>query len=454
MYIRILKKFEIKKMKSAKYSTKFSKKQIILLSIPVFFSNLAIPLVGMVDTGLMGNLGETKYLAATSIATSVMTMVIWSFGFLRMGTVGIVSQALGRGDYNEIVKTLLRNFIIAMGIALIIIFLKPLIYLSIGHFFKTSLETQKLINTYLNVRVFSVPAELVIYILVGFYLGIQKTKISSLLIVTLSVLNIIFSSILVLSYNLSVFGVALGTLFASYITVIVFSLFTYNYIIKKFKIIPKFKRLIIKSKLLKLFNINFDIFIRTLFLTFSFLWVTYLGSKLGEDYLAVNTILMQFIILAAFFLDAYAFSTEGIVGFTIGRKNKLSFLSVVKNSIQISFYTSLIIAVLYLLLFKEIINIMTDIEILRFISYQHFIWIIIIPPVASFCYQLDGIFIGASQTKEIRNTMIVSVIGFIAASIYLTDRFENHGLWFSLMFFMILRALTLNFYFNKILRKF
>ena len=441
-------------MKSVKYSTKFSKKQIILLSIPVFFSNLAIPLVGMVDTGLMGNLGETKYLAATSIATSVMTMIIWSFGFLRMGTVGIVSQALGRGDYNEIVKTLLRNFIIAMGIALIIILLKPLIYLSIGHFFKTSSETQELINTYLNVRVFSVPAELAIYILVGFYLGIQKTKISSLLIVTLSVLNIVFSSILVLSYKLDVFGVALGTLFASYITVIIFSLFTYNYIIKKFKIIPKFERLIIKSKLLRLFNINFDIFIRTLFLTFSFLWVTYLGSKLGEDYLAVNTILMQFIILAAFFLDAYAFSTEGIVGFTIGRKNKLSFLSVVKNSIQVSFYTALIIAVLYLLFFKEIINIITDIEILRFISYKHFIWIIVIPPVASFCYQLDGIFIGASQTKEIRNAMIVSVIGFIGASIYLTDYFENHGLWFSLMLFMILRALTLKFYFNKILRKF
>ena len=203
-----------------------------------------------------------------------------------------------------------------------------------------------------------------------------------------------------------------------------------------------------------MFYINFDIFIRTLFLTFSFLWVTYLGSKLGEDYLAVNTILMQFIILAAFFLDAYAFSTEGIVGFTIGRKNKSSFLSVVKNSIQVSFYTALIIAVLYFLFFKEIINIITDIEILRFISYKHFIWIIVIPPVASFCYQLDGIFIGASQTKEIRNAMIVSVIGFIVASIYLTDYFENHGLWFSLMFFMILRALTLKFYFNKILRKF
>ena len=441
-------------MNLTKYSGKFSKKKIILLSIPVFFSNLATPLVGIVDTGLMGNLGEVKYLAAASIATSVMTMIIWSFGFLRMGTVGIVSQAYGRGDYREIVKTLLRNFIIAMSIALAIIILKPLIYSSIQFFFNTSFETQKLINTYLNIRVFSVPAELSIYILVGFYLGIQKTKISSLMIVVLSLLNITFSSLLVLSYNLNILGVALGTLGASYITLIIFTIFTYTFIIKKFKIIPKFEKLIIRSKLLKLFNINFDIFIRTLFLTFSFLWVTYLGSKLGEDYLAVNTILMQFIILAAFFLDAYAFSTEGIVGFSVGRKNKTSFLSIVKNSIQLSFFTALIISFLYLLFFKDIINAITSIDVLRFISYKHSIWIIIIPPVASFCYQLDGIFIGASQTKEIRNAMIVSVLIFIGISIYLTQYFGNHGLWFSLLFFMVLRALTLQFYFKKILRKF
>ncbi len=437
-----------------KSPSKFLKKQIFLLSIPVFFSNLATPLVGIVDTGLMGNLGETKYLAATSIATSVMTMVIWSFGFLRMGTVGIVSQAYGRGDYREIVRTLFRNFVIAMVIALVIIILKPLINISIQHFFNTSLETQDLINTYLNVRVFSVPAELVIYILVGFYLGLQKTKISSFMIVTFSILNIVFSSFLVLSYNLDVFGVALGTLFASFITVIIFSLFTYRFILKKFKLIPRFEKIIIKSKILKLFNINLDIFIRTLFVTFSFLWVTYLGSKLGEDYLAVNTILMQFIILAAFFLDAYAFSTEGIIGFTIGRKIKNSFLSVVKNSIQISFITALIVSVIYIIFFKQMVNIITDIELLRFISYKHLLWVIIIPPIASFCYQLDGIFIGASQTKEMRNAMIISVISFIIISIYSTKYFGNHGLWFSLLCFMILRSLTLKFYFNKILRKF
>tara|TARA_Y100001960_G_C14693691_1_gene837826 strand:- start:307 stop:1581 length:1275 start_codon:yes stop_codon:yes gene_type:complete len=423
------------------------------VSIPVFFGNLAIPFVGIVDTGLMGNLGETRFLAATSIATSVMTMIIWSFAFLRMGTVGIVAQLFGKGDYREITRTLLRNFLIAIVIATIIILFTPIIVSLTKNFFSTSNETQELINTYISVRVFSIPAEFTIYILFGFYLGIQKTNISSLLIIILSVLNIVFSSFFVLTFNLNVFGVALGTLISSYITAIIFSLFTYNFILKKFQIIPVFTRLIVPSKLLKLFTINFDIFIRTTLLTFSFLWITYLGSKLGEDYLAINTILMQFIILAAFFLDAYAFSTEGIVGFAIGRRNRKSFLLTVINSIQLSFFTGLIISIFYLIFFKQIINLITDIEILRFISYKHAIWIIIIPPLASFCYQLDGIFIGASQTKEIRNAMFISVTSFIIISTYLTKYFGNHGLWLSFLLFVVFRSLTLKYFFHRILKK-
>ena len=129
-------------------------------------------------------------------------------------------------------------------------------------------------------------------------------------------------------------------------------------------------------------------------------------------------------------------------------------MSVVKNSIQLSFFTALIISAFYLFFFKEIVNLITDIEILRFISYKHIFWIIVIPPLASFCYQLDGIFIGASQTKEIRNAMVVSVLIFIGISIYFTRYFDNHGIWFALMLFMVTRALTLQFYFKKILRKF
>ena len=441
-------------MYNKNYPSINSKKKIFVLSIPIFFSNLAIPLVGMVDTGLMGNLEETKFLAATSIATTVITMIVWSFGFLRMGTVGIVAQLFGRGDYREIVKTLLRNFLFAILLAIIIILLKPFLLSLIKLFFLISDETYTLVKTYISVRVFSIPAEFIIYILIGFYLGIHKTKTTSLLIIVLSILNIVFSSILVVSLNLNIFGVALGTLIASYITAIIFTLFTYNFVIKKFQITPTFQRLLVPSKLIKLFTINFDIFIRTVLITFSFFWISYLSSKLGEDYLAVNTILMQFIILAAFFIDAYAYSTEGIIGFALGRKNKKSFLLTVKNSIILSFFTALIISLFYLFFFKKIINIITGIEILRFISYKHAIWIIIIPPIASFCYQLDGIFIGASQFKDMRNAMAVSVTFFIITSIYLTKYFDNHGLWLSLFLFMILRSLTLKYFFNNIIKKF
>ena len=163
---------------------------------------------------------------------------------------------------------------------------------------------------------------------------------------------------------------------------------------------------------------------------------------------------MQFIILTSFFLDAYAFSTEGIVGFTIGRKNKKAFMSAVRNSIEISLITALLISILFFIFYKELINIFTDIDIIRFFSYKHFIWVIIIPPIASFCYQLDGIFIGASQTKEMRNSMIFSVSIFIIMSIYLTKLLGNHGIWFSLLILMILRAVTLKYFFKKILKKF
>jgi MATE family multidrug resistance protein len=152
-------------------------------------------------------------------------------------------------------------------------------------------------------------------------------------------------------------------------------------------------------------------------------------------------------------LDAYAYTTEGIVGYSLGKKNKKSFFLAVKNSIELSFISALIISILYLIFFKEIINIITDIEILRYISYKHAIWIMIIPIVGSFCYQLDGIFIGASQTSDMRNATIFASVSFIVLSIYFTKYFHNHGLWLSLLLFMLLRSLSLTFLIDKITKK-
>tara|TARA_X000000368_G_C22864344_1_gene638010 strand:- start:265 stop:819 length:555 start_codon:yes stop_codon:yes gene_type:complete len=184
------------------------------------------------------------------------------------------------------------------------------------------------------------------------------------------------------------------------------------------------------------------------------LWITYLSSKFGENILASNLIILQFIMIASFFLDAYAFSTEGIVGFNFGRKSEKSFMKAVKNSMELSFYTAVLISIFYIFLSKTIINSFTDLEIIRYYAYSYIFWAIIIPPIASFAYQFDGIFLGTSQTSQLRNGMIISVFIYIGSSLYFIKFFENHGIWLSLLLFMILRSLTLYFYFPGILKKF
>ena len=435
-------------------TVKYSKTYLFKLSLPIFVSNLGIPLVGIVDTGLMGHLSSTKFLAATSISTAVIAMLFWSFGFLRMSTVGLVAQEYGRDNNKEIILILIRNIILAIYIGLILLLIqKPLLQL-IQFFYNNSFETQNLINKYISIRIYSAPAELLIYVLVGFFLGLQKTQISSLIIIFFSIINILLSIFFVVDLDLEISGVALGTSLSAYITVLVFFIYTYFFVLRRLKIIPNFNKIFLKKKLLKIFSINFDIFIRTILLTFSFLWITYKGAELGEDYLTMNSILMQFILLSSFILDSYAFSTEAVVGYTIGKKSYKPFLLVVSNSFKLSIVSGLIISFIYLIFFKLFVNILTDIDYLRFMTYQFIIWVIIIPPFAALAYQFDGIFIGASQTSEIRNSMLISVTVFIVSSIYMINYFDNHGLWASLLFFMIIRAITLNFYFNQIVKKF
>lgn len=435
-------------------TVKYSKTYLFKLSIPIFISNLGVPLVGLVDIGLMGHLSSSSFLAATSISTAVIGMLFWSFGFLRMSTVGQIAQEFGKSNNKEIILVFVRNIIIAIYIGLILLLVqKPLLHF-IQYFYNNTFETQTLINKYISIRIYSAPAELLIYVLVGFFLGLQETKVSSLIIILFSLLNIMLSVFFVVNLDLEISGVALGTTLSAYTTVIIFLTYSYFFVQKKFKVIPSFNKIFTKKKLLAIFNINFDIFIRTILLTASFLWITYKGAELGEDYLTLNTILMQFIILSSFILDSYAFSTEAVVGYTIGKKSLKPFLLVVSNSFKLSIITGLIISFFYLIFFKFLVNILTDIDYLRFITYQFIIWVIIIPPFASFAYQFDGIFIGASQTYEIRNSMILSSFIFIISSIFMVKYYGNHGLWASFLLFTIMRSITLNFNFNKILKKF
>ena len=433
---------------------KSSVSYILKLSIPIFFANLAIPLVGIIDTALMGNLGNLSYLTATSIAANLFSMIFWSFGFLRMGTVGMVSQALGENNYQEILNIVLRNILFVLIVS-VLIFVFQLFILNLSlKIFNLSELTKEFYTQYFKIRIYSAPGELTLYIITGLFVGLQKTKISSLAIGFFSILNIFLSIILVTKFELNIRGVAYGTFFSALITSVIFLIYTFSYLNKFTSIKLNITNLLNLEKMKKIFNINFDIFIRTILLTFSFLWFTYLGSQIGEDYVAANAILINLVFLSAFILDAYAFSTEGMVGYSIGKKDLKLFKTIVKNSFLLSSLTGLFISIIYFFINENVINLMSDIEEIRKLSSSYVIWLILLPFIASFCYQFDGIFIGSSQTKELRNAMIFSVFCYLLISILLTKYLSNNGVWISLCLFMILRGLSLFYYLDKIYKRF
>ena len=427
---------------------------ILRLSIPIFFANLAIPMVGIIDTALMGNLGNLSYLSATSVAANLFSMIFWSFGFLRMGTVGMVSQAHGQNNYKEIFNIILRNLLFVFTISLLILITQYFILNLSLKIFDLSELTQQFYTQYFEIRIYSAPGELTLYIITGLFIGLQKTKISSLAVGFFSILNIILSILFVIKYNLNIKGVAYGTLYSAITTSVIFLTYTFYYLSKYTELKLDIKELVDINKIKNIFNINFNIFIRTILLTFSFLWFTYLGTQIGEDYIAANTILINLVFLSAFILDAYAFSTEGMVGFSLGKKDLSLFKTIIKNSFILSSMTGLIISIIYLLVNQFVINLMSDIEEIRDLSSKYVIWLIILPFIASFCYQFDGIFIGVSQTKELRNAMIFSVFCYLIISIFLTKYFSNTGVWISLCIFMILRATSLYYYLDKIYLRF
>ena len=433
--------------------SKSSIKNIIKLSIPIFFANLAIPLVAIVDTGLMGNLDNASYLVATSIAASVFSMIFWSFGFLRMGTVGMVAQAYGSKDYQEIINIFLRNISFVIIISLLLIIFQRYIFQISLSIFELSLETKKYFKDYFNLRIYSSFGELTIFVITGLFIGLQKTKTSSIIIGFFSITNILFSLFFVLYLNLNVQGVALGTLVSSSLTTIIFLFYTFFDLNKFVQLEFNTQKIFNFNKIKNIFNINFNIFIRSILLTFAFLYFTYLGNSISEETVAANTILLNLTMLSAFILDAYAFSTEGIVGYSIGSKNLRLLKDVIKNSFILSASTALLICVIFFFGNHLFIIAMTDLTEIRNICFSYAYWIVIIPFISSFCFQFDGIFVGASQTTELRNAMIVSVVIYIVASFFLIASFGNTGLWLSLCIFFIARALTLFSYLGKIYQR-
>ena len=430
-------------------------KKILRLAIPNIISNLSIPLLSSVDTALMGHMDEVYYLGAVAVGGMIFNFVYWGFGFLRMGTTGLTAQAFGNKNSEESISILGRALLVALVAGGLLIVFQDLIEYISFLIIPTSGNVETHARLYFGIRIFAAPATLALYAITGWFLGMQNATIPLMITVVTNGLNIGFNLLFIKQFGMKADGVALGTVCANYLGVA----FAFVLFLKKYKGLVKYfnRKLILDwKKLKKFFQLNLDIFIRTLSLIFVFSFFTAKSSQAGETILAVNSILINLWTILAYGIDGFAFAAESLVGRFVGAKNKSNF----NKAVQLSFIWGIglgaIITLIYWIFDKPIIQIFTNNKELISLTLVYMTWTIIAPLVNGFCYIWDGIYIGATATKAMRNTALFNTLFIFLPLYYLTIPYlKNHGLWLALIVFMIARGVSLSFYYkNQILSKF
>ena len=413
-------------------------KEMLRLAIPNIISNISVPLLSTVDTALMGRLSEL-HLGAVGVGAMIFNFVYWNFGFLRMGTTGITAQAFGKKDDNEIMQTISRAMLVAFVLALLIFILqKPIGELSF--YLMNISETQYgLVEDYFYIRIWAAPATLALFALMGWFFGMQNAIYPLILTVTINLVNILFSFLLVKKYNMGVAGVAWGTVVAQYVGLLL-AIFLFQ---KKYKTYFQFfsKKGTLEFKALSEFlSINRDIFIRTFCLTFAFGFFYSQSSSGGEIILAVNVILLQFLNWMSYGVDGFAFASESLVGKYKGAADQPN----LKKAIQFSFVWGMGLAGLFSLIYWvfgiELLHIFTDKENIIAASLPYLFWMVVFPIISTPCYLWDGIYIGLTASRAMRQTMLMAVVVYILFYFFLNE-FGNHGLWAALLIFMVARGL-------------
>jgi len=428
-----------------------SYREVIHLAWPVILSNLSVPLLGAVDTAVIGHLPNPAFLGAVAIGAMIFSFLYWGFGFLRMGTTGFVSQASGAGDVNEIRATLARALIIGFLAAVVILtFHSPIISIAL-QLIDTSDSVRHGATDYFNYRIWGAPAAFANYCLLGTFIGLGKTRAALVTQVFMNAVNIILDLVFVIGLDMGVAGVALATAIAEYMAI-----FVGGYLILR-----EFKKLggswikndiLSFAKMKQLLSVNRDIFIRTIVLIFAFAYFTVSAAKLGEETLAAVAIAMNFMHFLSFGLDGFAHAAESMVGKAIGAKQSQKLNEVVSASTILAVAVSLLYSVIYFVFGEMMINTLTSIEAVRTVAYGYLPWLIAMPVFAVWSFQLDGIFIGAMRAAEMRNGMILSFVAYIISIQIFSNIWGADGLWAAMIIFMIARGLTLAVVYPRVRR--
>lgn len=416
-------------------------KKVWQLAGPIILANITVPLLGAVDLAVVGHLPGPEYMAAVGIGAAIFSALYFGFVFLRMGTTGLVAIARGAKDTNETFAWLFRALLLGLSIgAFLVCFQKPLS--AICFYLIHPLGAAKpLAEQYFSIRIMSAPAALAHFAVLGWLIGLHKSKQALLIQLVVNITNILLDVLLVLQMHWGIAGAAYATVIAEYIG-LVFGLFL---IIYQFKCQPGFSILKIFQfeKLKQLAVINGNIFVRSLCLQIVFLYFTATATDFGDTILAVNALLMNFQLMAAYALDGFANAAEALVGESIGQKSHQAFNQTVKATSLWAAVFAFLFAIIYGLFWQPIVYVMTDVIVVRELSMQYIVWAIILPLVSVASFQLDGIFIGATQTSAMRNSMLVSLGMFVFMVVMFTPTLGNHGLWLAFNLFMVVRAASL-----------
>ena len=424
-------------------------KSILKLAIPNIISNITIPLLGLVDMILMGHLDSAIYIGAIALGGTIFSVLYSFFSFLRAGTTGFTAQSLGNNDNTETIYSLYRSVCIGIPIIILILSLQIPIAKISSLLLDGSNEVKELAITYFYVRIWAAPANILLYCLNGWFVGMQNTKIPMFIAILINVMNIIFSFILVILFEQNVKGVALGTVIAQYsgLTLAVILLIK-NY--RSYFVKIDSKILFDIEKMKRFFKVNRDLMIRSFLLIISIAFFTNQSAKLGNNILAINMILLQSFYIFSYFTDGFAYAGEALVGKFVGSKDKENLQKVIRLLLIWGFSISIPFSILYALFPTEFVKIISDnTEILTEIK-PYYIYMIIIPLITFAAFIWDGIYIGATASKAIRNTMIISsIFVFIPSWYILMPRFGNHGLWIAFLFFMIARGAAMSLMYKK-----
>jgi len=427
-------------------------RKIWSIAWPAILSNISIPLLGLVDTAILGHLDNTIYLGAVAIGAAILSFLYWGFSFLRMGTTGLVAKAYGAGLRQRELEVLLQSAVLALMLSVIVILLHRL-WLDLGlYLMEPGPGMTPLAKSYTYIRVYSAPAVLVTYAVVGWFIGRQNTRWPMVIVVITNVINVALDLLFIVVLDWKSDGAAWATLCAEYIggAVAVFA------VIRSLEYRPDpafLKRLQQWQQYRELLVSNRYLFVRTVCLLFSFAFFTAQSARFGVDQLAANTIMLNLLLLAAYAMDGFAYAAEALSGSAIGARSLPEFYAVVKACGLWSLLTALVLSTLFAAADLLLFPLFTDHESVLHLLREHLPWLALMPLVAMASYLLDGVFIGTAMTSYMMHSMLFSLLLVYFPAWYLLLPLGNHGLWLAFLLFNAARGITLGYYYWALSRK-